>query len=175
MTEDTGDVLKGQPCPMCKKQTLTLREAAREIPYFGTCYLFSMDCENPECDYKMSDVEIEGVGKPVKKFTLEVESEEDLKIRVIKSGSATVKIPRLAEITPGAISDGYVSNVEGILQRIKEVIETKRDDDDKAIRKKAKNQLKKIQNVLWGREKITLIITDPNGNSAIVSDKVKKG
>jgi len=130
-----------------------------------------MDCS--ECDYHMADVELESDGKAIKQ-TIEIESEEDLNIRVIKSSTATIKIPRLVEITPGPISNGYITNVEGILNRIKKIIESKRDDEDKSIRKKAKNQLKKIQKVIWGREKITLTITDPKGNSAIVSDKVKK-
>ena len=172
MSKDaTPDVLTGQLCPMCHKKTLTLREAQRDIPYFGTCYIFSMDCEN--CDYHMADVEIEGAGNPVK-YTFEVETEDDLNVRVVKSSQATVKIPRLVEITPGPMSSGYVTNIEGILNRVKKILENQRDDDDPAVRKKVKNQLKKIQRVLWGREKITIIIDDPSGNSAIISEKARK-
>jgi zinc finger protein len=68
-----------------------------------------------------------------------------------------------------------VTNVEGILNRVKKVIEDMKDDDDPAVQKKAKNQLKKIQRVLWGKEKLTLVIVDPTGNSAIISEKAKKG
>ena len=169
--KESEDILEKQPCPMCHNNTLTLREAARDIPFFGMCFIFSMDCES--CDYHMADVEVEGAGKPVK-FRLEIESEEDLNIRVIKSSTAKIKIPRLVEISPGPISNGYVTNIEGILNRVKKVIEAQRNDEDANIRKKAKNQLKKIQRVIWGREKLTLILEDPKGNSAIVSDKVKK-
>ena len=172
MAKETEDVMEKQPCPMCHNSTLTLREAAREIPFFGMCFIFSMDCGS--CDYHMADVEVEGDGKPIK-HTLTIESEEDLNIRIIKSSTAIIKVPRLVEITPGAISNGYVTNVEGILNRIKKVIESQKDDEDSSIRKKAKNQLKKIQRVIWGRENLILTITDPKGNSAIVSDKVKKG
>jgi len=31
--------------------------------------------------------------------------------------------------------------------------------------------LKKLQNVLWGSEKLKIIIEDPSGNSAIISEK----
>jgi len=168
---EKASILENQPCPMCKKNTLTLREAEREIPYFGTCYIFSMDCSS--CDYHMADVESEGASGKIK-HTLEIESEDDLNIKVVKSSHATIKITRLVEITPGPISNGYITTVEGILNRVKKVIESKRDDEDPSIRKKAKNQLKKIQRVLWGREKLTLILEDPSGNSAIISDKVKK-
>ncbi|MBN2367673.1 ZPR1 zinc finger domain-containing protein, partial [Candidatus Woesearchaeota archaeon] len=155
-----------------RNPTLTLREMDREIPYFGKCFIFSMDCSS--CDYHMADVELDGDGKPVK-YTIDVETEEDLKVRIIKSSQATVKIPRLVEITPGPVSNGYVTNVEGILNRVKKVIEDKKDDEDPAVRKQAKNQLKKIQRVLWGRETISITITDPTGNSAIISEKAKKG
>lgn len=168
---DQIDVIEGQPCPMCHKNTLTLREVTREIPYFGMSYIFSMDCNN--CEYHMADVELEGSGKPIK-HTLEITNEKDLSIRVIKSSTATVKIPRFIEITPGPVSNGYITNVEGILNRVKNIIESQKDDEDSAVRKKVKNQLKKLQRVIWGREPLTLIISDKQGNSAIVSDKVKK-
>ena len=165
------DILDKQPCPMCHNKTLVLREMDRDIPFFGKCFIFSMDCGS--CDYHMADVEVESDGKPVK-YSLDVESEEDLKIRIVKSSKAKIKIPRLIEITPGPISNGYVTNVEGILNRVKNVLEGQRNDEDKSIRKKVKNQLKKIQRVLWGREKLTLQLEDPTGNSAIVSEKAKK-
>ena len=45
----------------------------------------------------------------------------------------------------------------------------------KSDQKKAKNLLKKITNCMWGREKLKLILEDPSGNSAIISDKAAKG
>ena len=171
--ENDSEGLEGQPCPVCGKNSLPLREMSREIPFFGLCYIFSMDCN--ECDYHMADVETDSNNNEPVKYTLEIESENDLNIKVVKSSQATVRIPRLADISPGPMSSGYITNVEGILSRIKNVIEAKKDDEDPAIRRKAKNQLKKIQRVLWGREKITLVIEDPTGNSAIISDKAKKG
>lgn len=166
--DEEPNVLTGQPCPMCHKNTLTLREMDREIPHFGMAFIFSMDCQ--ECDYHMADVELESAGKAVK-YTLEIDSEADMSIRIIKSGQATIKIPHMVEVTPGPASNGYITNVEGVLNRIKNIIKSQEDDEDPAVRKKAKNQLKKIQKVVWGREKLTMIITDPSGNSAIISEK----
>ena len=34
--------------------------------------------------------------------------------------------------------------------------------------------LKKIDDAIWGRAKLKIIIEDPTGNSAIISDKAKK-
>ena len=46
--------------------------------------------------------------------------------------------------------------------------------EDPSDRKKAKNMLKKLQKIMWGQEKQKIIIEDPSGNSAIVSDKAER-
>jgi len=167
------DELKGQACPICQKKTLTLTEDEQEVPYFGKLAVFSMICSDSKCGFKKADVEALEAKDPIK-FTIEIDSEEDLKIRIIKSSAATVKIPHIITIEPGPASNGYVTNVEGILNRVKGAVETmKESDDDTTVQKKCKNMLKKIQRVLWGREKIKIIIEDPSGNSAIISDKVE--
>ena len=174
MTEEPQmDVISGEQCPFCQQKALTLREAERDIPYFGKVILFSMDCEN--CKYHKADLEMEGGdGKPAK-YTLEVASEEDLKIRVVKSASATIKIAHIGSIEPGETANGYVTNVEGILNRIKHQVENFRENsDDDAEKKKAKNILKKLQRILWGQEKTKIVLDDPTGNSAIISDKAEK-
>jgi zinc finger protein len=167
--EDKIDVLEGQDCPICNKKTLTLREMEREIPFFGIVYLFSMTCTT--CKYHKADVECANKKDPCK-WEFEISSEEDMKVRIIKSGEATVKLPRIMTIESGPASNGYISNIEGLLNRVKKQLEVVRDEsDDKNDRKKAKNLLKKVQNIMWGREKIKLTIIDPTGNSAIVSEK----
>lgn len=168
-----ADEIHGETCPMCGSKTLTLREMEQEVPYFGKIFVFSMQCSN--CKYFKSDLEPEAGGEPAK-WTLEIDSEDDMKIRVIKSSQATIKIPRIAEITPGPASNGYVTNIEGILNRIKVQTENLRDQaEDKAERTKAKNMVKKIQNIMWGKDTIKITISDPTGASAIISDKAVKG
>jgi zinc finger protein len=123
----------------------------------------------------MSDVEAEEEKGPVK-ITFETSNAEDLKVRVVKSGSATIKIPTLrTTISPGTHPDGYISNIEGVLNRVKRVIEEQRDvastENDKAAKTKAKNLLKKIWKIECGDIPLKIIIEDPSGNSAIISDK----
>ena len=75
----------------------------------------------------------------------------------------------------GASAQGFITNVEGILNRVKKQIEVAQEDaEDPDARKKAKNHLKKLQNVLWGHDKLKIVIEDPSGNSAIVSEKATK-
>ena len=164
--------LENQPCPMCGQKTLTLQEDKIEVPFFNELFVFSMSCSS--CKYHKADVEAIEQHDPVK-FSFEISSEDDLKVRVVKSSQATVKIPHLISIDPGPASNGYVTNVEGILNRMKSAIESARDSEDDPVKKKrAKKLLKKLTRVMWGQESVKLIIEDPSGNSAIISDKAKK-
>lgn len=125
----------------------------------------------PSCKFHKSDIECAEQKEP-SRFTFEITSEEDLKVRVVKSAEATVKIPYITDITPGSASQGYVTNIEGILQRVKREIESVRDTaEDDEDRTKAKNLIKKLINIMWGKQKQKIIIEDPTGNSAIISDK----
>ena len=95
-----------------------------------------------------------------------------MKVRIVKSSEATVKIPHITTITPGPASNGYITNIEGIFSRVKHEIEVVRDTaEEDEDRKKAKNLLKKITRIMWGQESQKIIIEDPSGNSAIISDK----
>ena len=168
MTQDV-DIIEGERCPICLKETLSLKEQSIEVPYFGLTHVFGMDCSS--CGYHMSDVESEEQHKAVKqKFV--VESEDDLNVRVIKSSSGSIKIPRMVTIEGGQPdSDGYITTIEGVLNRFKEVLEDLKSDDDKKVAKKAKNHLKKLNKVLWGQDSLTIQLEDKTGNSMIITDK----
>src|SRR3990172_1999747 len=166
---DKTDSLPGQPCPMFGKKELTLTEAESEVPYFGKIFVFSMHCS--ACHYHKADIEAAEQKEPAR-YTFEVNGKDDMSVRVVRSSEGIIKIPHVGSIEPGPNAEGFVTNIEGVIEKFKKQIEvlrdTAEDDDD---RKKAKNMLKKLQNVLWGSEKLKIIIEDPSGNSAIVSDK----
>lgn len=165
------DKLEKQTCPICGTNNLTLTEDEKEVPYFGKVFIFAMVCSS--CKYHKADVECAERKDPAR-YTLEITSENDMKIRVVKSSEATVKVPYIGSIEPGPDSNGDVTNVEGILTRFKEQIESlKNDAEDEEDRKKAKNLLKKLTRIMWGQEKVVLTVEDPTGNSAIISEKAK--
>jgi zinc finger protein len=165
-------IIKDQSCPLCHKPTLTLIEKEVDVPYFGKTFVFSLDCSS--CGYSFSDVEFDEHQDPYK-YTLEINSEDDLSIRVIKSSTAKLKLGTILTITPGITSEGYISNVEGVLSKAKETLEKLRDDEDDDKKKKTlKQHIKKLNRVLWGSEKIKLVLEDPEGNSAIISEKAEK-
>ncbi|MBI1935360.1 ZPR1 zinc finger domain-containing protein [Candidatus Woesearchaeota archaeon] len=169
---ETEQDFEHQPCPLCNERTLILAEREVEVPYFGKVYLFSMTCNN--CKYHKADVESTEQKEPVK-YEFDISSEDDMKVRIVKSSEATVKLPHLASISPGPAAQGYVSNIEGILNRVKYQIESAKEmEEDEDGKKNAKNLLKKITRIKWGQERQKLIIEDPSGNSAIISDKAIK-
>ncbi len=159
-------------CPMCREKSLMLMEKETEVPYFGRVLLFSMTCG--KCKYHLADVESIEQKEPTR-YTFEIRDEKDMNVRVVKSSEATVKLPQVASIEPGPAAQGYVTNIEGLLNRVKHQIEvikeTAEEDED---RTKAKNLLKKIFKIKVGQEKQKLIIEDPSGNSAIISDRAVK-
>jgi zinc finger protein len=164
--------MKGQMCDFCGKKSLTLREDEVDIPHFGRVFVFAMSCE--ACGYHKADLEPSESKDPCT-YTLEVSSEDDLNIKIVKSGEATIKIPRIITIEPGPASEGFITNVEGLLEKVKAIIQSAADaEEDKDVKKKAKNQIKKINNVILGRDKMKVIISDSSGNSAIISDKAQK-
>ena len=112
--------VSGEICPLCHQKTLILMEEKVEVCYFGKMFLFSMTCSN--CRYHKADVEATEQKEPCK-YTFEITSEQDMKIRVVKSSEATVKIPYIADITPGPASQGFVTNIEGILNKVKHHIQ----------------------------------------------------
>lgn len=170
----TMDEITGETCPVCMRKTLTLRESEQEVPYFGTMFIFSMTCTDPECGYAISDVEFADDQEPCR-YDFEVSSESDLNARVVKGSGATIRIGRIATVEPGGSPDGYVSTVEGVLLRLQDVLEQVRDtEDDADQRKRAKNQLKKLLKILSGHEPVTISILDPSGNSAIIHEKAER-
>jgi zinc finger protein len=169
--EEAPDVIDGESCPICHQNTLILTESERDIPFFGRVYLYSMNCTNEECRYSVSDVETEETHEP-SKYTFEVSGIDDLNARVIKSSEATVKIGTIASIEPGTASQGFVSNIEGVLKRLERQMESLYEsEDDNAIREKLKKQIKKMKRILTGFDSVVVTISDPSGNSAIIHEK----
>jgi len=166
---DKSESLPGQQCPMCGKKELTLTEAQSEVPFFGKIFVFSMHCS--VCHYHKADVEAAEQKDPAR-YTFEVAGKDDLNVRVVRSSEGSIKIPHVGSLEPGPNAEGFISNIEGVIEKFKKQIEVLRDTaEDDEDKKKAKNLLKKLQNVLWGSEKLKIIIEDPTGNSAIISDK----
>jgi zinc finger protein len=143
------------------------------LPYFNEIVLTIIFCEN--CDYKYSDVIITEQKEPLE-YKIVISEVDDLKIRIIRSSSATVELPELGiKIELGAASEAYISNVEGLLNRVVSVIEQAirfADDEDKKV--SGNELLETIEQLRNGEGQVTILIKDPFGNSGIISDKAEK-
>ena len=66
-----------------------------------------------------------------------------MKVRVVKSAEAPVKIPHIVTITSGTAAQGFVTNIEGILNRVKHQVEFARTQKKTRKKRKVQNMLKK--------------------------------
>jgi len=172
MKEPKVESLPGQPCPICHTKNLTLTQAEDEIPFFGKIFIFGMSCSN--CGFRKSDVEAAEMKEPAK-YELEVNSEEDMNIRIIRSSEGKIRIPYIIDIEPGENAEGFVTNVEGLIDKVRGIIQHSLDiEEDEETKDKARKLLKKLMRAKFGQEKIKIIIEDPSGNSAIISEKAVK-
>ena len=165
--------IEKQLCPVCSKRGMTLSETELEVPYFGKVYLFAMVCS--ECGFRKSDIEPAEEKEPAR-YSLEIKDTKDLSIRIVKSSNAKVNFPELKiTVEPGVSSEGFVANVEKLLNDAYEMVKfLKENEEDAAKRKKAWKLMDKILDIKEGKDSVTLIIEDPTGASAIISEKAKK-
>lgn len=168
-TEINEMVIKCPACGIDGIATSIMKEI--EIPHFGNVLETTIQCGN--CGFKHSDVISLEQNDPAK-YTLGI-SKETLSVRVVRSQSATVTIPEIGvKVEPGPKSEGYVTNVEGILTRFESAVKKALNlFDDEQSQINAKKTLSEIRELIEGNRTATLIIDDPFGQSNIVSDDVE--
>jgi zinc finger protein len=159
------------PCPICNTEVEYIYQT-ENIPYFSDILIISAMCNN--CGYRYVDTQVLTESEP-SCWEIAVTSLEDLSVRIVRSMAGTIRIPELGvRIDPGVACEGFVSNVEGILCRIEQIIDMVIRSENHEQREAALSLKKKITGVREGVMPITLIIEDPSGNSAIIADKAKK-
>lgn len=159
------------PCPSCGRE-LRVVVSTYDVPFFGKVLLTSVSCE---CGFKHADSVVIGERDPVR-YTIKI-NRENLFTKVIRSTSGTIRIPEIGvAIEPGPASQGFVTNLEGVLDRVESVVRTAmrwNSEDEEKVRR-CKWILERIRNTIEGDEELTLILEDPFGNSLIVSDDAFK-
>jgi zinc finger protein len=101
---------------------------------------------------------------------------DDLNVRVIRSSSATIEIPELGiMIEPATGAESFISNIEGLLNRVAEnVNQAIKLTPEPKKKQKGRELLNRIEDVKRGKTELTIIISDPMGNSGIESDKTEE-
>jgi zinc finger protein len=108
-------------------------------------------------------------------YSCPIEGIDDLSIRVVRSSRGMVDIPELGvRIEPGPACEGFITNVEGVIARVDGVLEGVLTWAEGEEREKAEELRASIAEIRAGTMPVTLIIEDPSGNSAIISEKAMK-
>ncbi|MEZ5336161.1 MAG: ZPR1 zinc finger domain-containing protein [Methanolobus sp.] len=158
-------------CPLCREE-LVISWQGDEIPYFGEVMYITAACK---CSFRFADTLILSQKEPTR-YELKVENLEDLNSRVVRSTSGTIRIPELGiDVEPGSVSDSYITNIEGVLDRIYKVVvtATKWSEGDEEKHSKGLEIQKYLEEAIDGKRSLTVIVEDPFENSAIISGKAK--
>ena len=156
------------PCPQCSvEESLTMLTISSEIPYFGEHTQITVLCD--KCGWKHTDF-IPSDGEKPGFSSLVIDSEKKNAARVVRSSSCTIRIPELdLEVSPGGSSSGYVTNIEGVMKRFENAIETIiRGSDEDQDSEFARQILERLRMVKEGGENVRLELLDPRGRSQII-------
>lgn len=127
-----------------------------------------------ECGFRYSDTLIMTQQKPVR-YELKVKNRNDLDARVVRSTSGTIRIPELGiDIEPGPASESFVSNIEGVLERVEEILQNVMLWNEKEKTERAQELLSTLEKIRAGEYEITVVIEDPLGNSAIIAENASR-
>lgn len=168
VTGPPSDVAILTPCPICHEAGLRLTSVEHELAYFGRTLETLVRCG--ACGFRNADFMVLGEREPVR-LSLHVASEDHLFARVVRSHSGTWSIPELGlRAEPTNASEAFVTNVEGLLDRAADVILTAGDfhKEDAERHALAGRLLDRCRAMQEGKERVTIVIEDPLGNSAIV-------
>ncbi|MEM3851464.1 MAG: ZPR1 zinc finger domain-containing protein [Methanomassiliicoccales archaeon] len=156
------------PCAACGKRTVLNIIVNLRLPIIGNAVQTTYICES--CGFKHSDVIMLENRGPLR---YEAFVEHDLSLRVIRSNSGTLRIPELGvHIEPGVASESFVTNAEGVLERVEGVVRALRVGAEKDVCEKCDRLLETISSMREGAIPFHIIVEDPYGNSALIGQGV---
>ncbi|XP_017548177.2 zinc finger protein ZPR1 [Pygocentrus nattereri] len=155
-------------CMNCYENGKT-RLLLTRIPFFREIIISSFTCHH--CHWTNTEIQSAGrIQEQGVSYTLRIKSKQDMNREVVKTDSATTRIPELDFEIPAFTQKGSLSTIEGLLDRAVAGLE-----QDQPIRRATDpdvadkidqfiQRLKKLKDV---EEEFTLIIDDPSGNSFV--------
>jgi zinc finger protein len=158
-------------CDVCHKNKAVFSTYVINDFNCGKISIFTIKCKN--CGFKKNDLLFLNPKEPAK-YSIKIENSDDLSIKVIKSGDCKIKIPELGlDVNSSINSDGFITNIEGVLNKFKTQIDFLKKTTKKTDLTKLNRLLLDIEKVKSSKKKINLILEDNSGNSMIISDRVK--
>ena len=154
---------------------LSMLAHTEEIAYFGEHTQVTLTC--PGCGWRQTDF-IPAEAREGSSHTYRIDSTDDLQVRVIRGSACTVRLLELdLVVRPGSHSTGYVSNIEGVLNRFQDVVDmvgrqAAIEGDDGAITE-LEQLTQAMLEIRRGQREATLQLQDPHGHSMILTDDVQ--
>ena len=154
---------------------LSMLAHTEEIAYFGEHTQITLTC--PGCGWRQTDF-IPAEAREGACQLYRIDSSDDLRVRVIRGSACTVRLVELdLEVRPGSHSTGYVSNIEGVINRFQDVIDMV--DRQAAIEANEEDIVGLAQltqamiEIREGQREATLQFLDPHGHSMILTENVQ--
>ncbi len=161
------------PCLICGTGSVLNASLPLYLPHFGNALQTTFRCTS--CGFRHSDIIMLENRGPTR-YDLFVNDVEALSSKVVRSNSGTIRLPEIgAIIEPGGSSESFISNVEGVLNRIARAISLIKSDAGHELSNKCEAMLQRIERMKQGSEQFHLVLDDPYGNSAIVGRHVTIG
>lgn len=159
------------PCAQCGKPAVLI-QVPEKIPLFGDILVQTIAC--PHCGFKWSDVMSTEFGEP-KGFEVHIRNEKDLHVKIVRNSSGTVEIPELGILLePGPFAEGFFTNMEGLLERMGDVLSTLTRSHDSKQAAAAKERMLLLRKCQAGKTPFTVRVLDPVGGSALLGSHVKR-
>lgn len=155
-------------CMNCHRNGTT-RLLLTKIPFFKEIIVSSFSCDH--CSW--SNTEIQSAGRIQEQgvcYTLQVRAKQDLNREVVKTDSATTRIPELDFEIPAFTQKGSFSTIEGLLDRAVAGLEQDqpvRRLTDPEVADKIDEFVQKLKKLKDVENEFTLVIEDPSGNSFV--------
>ena len=154
---------------------LSMLAHTEEIAYFGEHTQITLTC--PGCGWRQTDF-IPAEAREGACQLYRIDSSDDLRVRVIRGSACTVRLVELdLEVRPGSHSTGYVSNIEGVLNRFQDVIDMVGRQAEAEGNEEAISELTELTEAMVeireGQRGATLEFLDPHGHSMILTDDVE--
>ena len=144
-----------------------LRDCVCSIPYFKEIIISCFKCD--VCGYKTTEVKGGGgISEKGTRFTLNVETEDDLNRDIFKSETSKIVIPEIGFETDEGSMGSLFTTVEGIIDKIcDQLYNTPFSTGDSSFNNEITDFIKKLRELQQLKKKFTLILDDPLSNSFI--------
>ncbi|XP_045870689.1 zinc finger protein ZPR1 [Meles meles] len=155
-------------CMNCYRNGTT-RLLLTKIPFFREIIVSSFSCEH--CGWNNTEIQSAGrIQDQGVRYTLTVRAQEDMNREVVKTDSATTRIPELDFEIPAFSQKGALTTVEGLISRAISGLEQDqpaRRANEEAVARRIDEFIVKLKELKQVASPFTLIIDDPSGNSFV--------